>query len=207
MNKRIETVIFDFGGVLIDWNPKYVFRQVFDDEAEMNYFFEHICTPEWNEQQDAGRPLAEATEWLVERHPEYEAPIRAYYGRWEEMLGGPIYGTVEILEEVHARKEHRLYGLTNWSHETFPVALERYEFLQCFEGIVVSGMEKMKKPDPEIYEMLLNRYDIEPETALFIDDLPRNVAAAREMGIHAVQFHTPDQLRQTLREWEILRKA
>jgi 2-haloacid dehalogenase len=204
MKKPIETVIFDFGGVLIDWNPTYVFRQVFDDEAEMNYFFEHICTPEWNEQQDAGRSLAEATERLVERHPEYEAPIRAYYGRWEEMLGGPIHGTVEILEEVHARNEHRLYGLTNWSHETFPVALERYDFLQRFQGIVVSGTEKVKKPDPKIYEILLSRYDIQPETAIFIDDVPGNVAAARERGINAVQFFSPDQLRQTLEEWEIL---
>ena len=204
MKKTIETVIFDFGGVLIDWNPTYVFRQVFDDEAEMNYFFEHICTPEWNEQQDAGRSLAEATERLVERHPEYEAPIRAYYGRWEEMLGGPIHGTVEILEEVHARNEHRLYGLTNWSHETFPVALERYDFLQRFEGIVVSGTEKVKKPDPKIYEILLSRYDIQPETAIFIDDVPGNVAAARERGINAVQFFSPEQLRQTLEEWEIL---
>lgn len=204
MRKPIETVIFDFGGVLIDWNPRYVFRQVFDDEAEMNYFFEHICTPEWNELQDAGRPLIEATEWLVERHPEYEEPIRAYYGRWEEMLGGPIHGTVEILEEVHARNEHRLYGLTNWSHETFPVALERYDFLQRFEGIVVSGTEKVKKPDPKIYEILLERYDIQPETALFIDDVPRNVAAAREKGINAIQFHSPDQLRKTLQDWGII---
>lgn len=204
MKQNIETVIFDFGGVLIDWNPAYVFRQVFDDEKEMDYFFENICTPEWNAMQDAGRPLVEATEWLVERHPEYETHIRTYYDRWQEMLGGPIHGTVDLLETVYTQNKHRLYGLTNWSHETFPVALELYDFLHRFEGIVVSGTEKVKKPDQKIYDILLERYDIKPETAFFIDDSHNNVLAAQALGINAVQFHSPEQLKEALQEWEIL---
>lgn len=202
--KDIETVIFDFGGVLIDWDPAYVYRQIFDTEAEMNHFFEHVCTHDWNAEQDAGRPLAEATELLVAQHPQYEVEIRAYYGRWEEMLGGPIQGTVDVLREVHDRNGHRLYGLTNWSHETFPVALERYDFLQLFEGIVVSGTEKTKKPERKIYEILLERYDIRPETAFFVDDNADNVATARSLGIDAVRFQAPEQLRSDLRARGVL---
>ena len=205
MKNHIETVVFDLGGVLIDWNPEYVFRQVFDDEKEMRYFFDHICTHEWNVKQDAGRPLEEATEWLVARHPEYEPQIRDYYGRWEEMLGGPIQETVEILERLKKQQSHRIYALTNWSHETFPVALERYDFLQRFEGILVSGQEKLAKPDARIYELLLDRYDIQPQKALFIDDSAKNVEGAQAVGMNAIQFHSSQQLREALIEWGILR--
>jgi len=202
--KKIETVVFDLGGVLIDWNPEYLFRKIFEDEAEMRHFLEKIATPDWNEQQDAGRPLAEATEWLVERHPEHEVAIRAYYGRWEEMLGGAIRETVAILEEIHTRDEHRLYALTNWSAETFPIARERYAFLQRFEGILVSGEEKLKKPDTRIYRLLFERYGFEPERALFIDDSLRNVEGAREVGFNAIHFSSPEALKVELREREIL---
>lgn len=203
-DKQIETVVFDLGGVLIDWNPEYLFRKIFEDEAEMRHFLEKIATPDWNEQQDAGRPLAEATEWLVERHPEHEAAIRAYYGRWEEMLGGAIRKTVAILEEIHTRDEHRLYALTNWSAETFPIARERYAFLQRFEGILVSGEEKLKKPDTRIYRLLAERYGIEPERALFIDDSLRNVKGAREVGFQAIHFQSPEELEADLRERGII---
>jgi 2-haloacid dehalogenase len=199
MNSKIETVIFDLGGVLIDWNPQYVFRRVFDgDEEQMNFFLSEICSPEWNLQQDAGRPLAEATEWLVSRHPEYEEEIRAYYGRWEEMLGGAIHETVAILEELHERNSHRLYALTNWSHETFPVARDRFGFLNLFEGIVVSGEEKMKKPDARIYQLLLERYEVKPDRALFIDDNYHNIESARAIGLHTTLFESPGQLKEEL---------
>lgn len=204
-NANTETVIFDLGGVLIDWNPEYLFRKIFDDEAEMRHFLREIATPDWNEQQDAGRPLAEATEWLVERHPEHEAPIRAYYGRWEEMLGGAIAGTVELLNRLHAQNSHRLYALTNWSHETFPIAVERFEFLQRFEGILVSGREKLKKPDPRIYELVIERYAITPQRALFIDDSRRNVEGARAVGLEAIHFESPEKLEKDLRGRGILK--
>ena len=198
MSKNIDTVIFDLGGVLIDWNPEYVFRQVFEEEEEMRYFFEEVCTSEWNLQQDAGRPLKEATEEKVREFPEYEAAIRAYYGRWENMLGGAIQETVRILEQIHARGAHRLYALTNWSHETFPVAQERFGFLQLFEGIVVSGQEKLAKPDHKIYHTLLNRYQARADASVFIDDNAHNVEAAKEVGLQAIHFQGAELLKEEL---------
>ena len=204
MSATIETVIFDLGGVLIDWNPEYVFREVFDSEEEMRYFFQEVCTSEWNVRQDAGRPLWKATEEKVQEFPEYESAIRAYYGRWEDMLGGPITASVELLEQIHARGQHRLYALTNWSQETFPVAQERYDFLQLFEGIDVSGQEKLIKPDPLIYQTLLQRYEVAAETAVFIDDLKRNVDAAREVGMAGIHFQGAERLRAELRGLRVL---
>lgn len=164
----------------------------------MEDFLANICTGDWNEQQDAGRSLAEATQLLVDRHPAYESQIRAFYGRWIEMLGGPIPGTVDILQDIKTKGIHRLYALTNWSAETFPHAIERYDFLQWFEGILVSGVEMMKKPDPRIYQLILERYQIDPATALFIDDSQRNVDAAIREGIASIRFESPEQLREAL---------
>lgn len=202
--KKFDTIIFDLGGVLIDWNPEYVFREVFDTEEEMRYFFAEICTHDWNIQQDAGRSLAEATEERVALFPDYEPHIRAFYGRWKEMLGGPIHETVEILETLHQQKDHRLLALTNWSHETFPTALELYPFLQLFEGILVSGVEKLIKPDPLIYRLILERYNVNPSRALFIDDNAKNVAGAKDVGIEAIQFKSPQELRSYLQEHHVL---
>jgi 2-haloacid dehalogenase len=194
----IKTIIFDLGGVLIDWNPRYVYNQIFDSEERINWFFETICTSDWNEQQDAGRSLKEATEELVEKHPEYESQIRAYYGRWEEMLGGPIQPTVDIFEAIKETGKYKFYALTNWSAETFPVALKRYNFLSWFDGIVMSGEEKTRKPFPEFYSILLHRYDIKPSEAVFIDDNLRNVKAAEAAGIKAIHFTDPASLASEL---------
>lgn len=202
--KRFDTIIFDLGGVLIDWNPAYVFKSVFDTEEEMQYFFNEICTHDWNIQQDAGRPLAEATEILVEQFPDYEPHIRAYYGRWEEMLGGAIHETVEILEELHRREEHQLLALTNWSHETFPTARTLYPFLNLFEGILVSGEEKLIKPDARIYQLIINRYNVNPSRALFIDDNLKNVEGAKKVGLEAIQFQSSAQLKSYLQENNVL---
>ena len=184
----INTVIFDFGGVLIDWNPRYVYRQIFDSEEKIDWFFENICTMDWNEDQDAGRSLHEATSMKIMEFPEYAEEIKAYYGRWEEMLGGPIQDTVEIFNKLRQNEELKIYGLTNWSAETFPVALERYSFLHEFDGIVVSGQEKTRKPFKEIYDILLNRYTIQPQRSVFIDDNARNVEAAQAIGINSIHF-------------------
>ena len=194
----INTIIFDLGGVLIDWNPEYVFKQVIPDDDKRQYFFENICTHEWNIEQDAGRTLHEATETKVAEFPEWEAEIRAYYGRWVEMLGGPVDGTVEILKYLINHPDYRVYALTNWSAETFPTALKMYDFLHWFEGIVVSGDEKTRKPFADIYETLLDRYDVEPQHAVFIDDSMANVKGAEAVGLNGIHFLSPEQLRASL---------
>ena len=197
---KTETIIFDLGGVLIDWNPRHLYRKIFQDEQQMEYFLQHITTSDWNEEQDAGRSLAEATEILVAQHPQYRTEIQAFYGRWTEMLGGPIAGTVALLEAIKQQGNHGLYALTNWSAETWPIAWERYAFLQWFEGILVSGQEKIRKPDPAIYEMILDRFQIKKNTTLFIDDNLRNITAAKEVGIPSVHFQSPEQLATVFRQ-------
>jgi 2-haloacid dehalogenase len=204
MNNGIDAIIFDLGGVLIDWNPYYVYDKMFDDEEKKKFFFEHICTPDWNEKQDAGRSLKEATDELLVKHPEWKEYIEAYYGRWEEMLGGPIHDTVEIFKQLKDTGKYKLYALTNWSAETFPIALERYEFLHWFDGRVVSGEEKMRKPFPEFYQVLLNRFQLTPEETLFIDDNVRNAKAAEDIGLRTIVFKSPAQLKEELFEHGIL---
>lgn len=197
------TIIFDLGGVLIDWNPEYVFREIIPDEERRAYFFQHICTHQWNVEQDAGRSLADATNLLLQEFPEWEFEIRAYYGRWEDMLGGPIPETVELLRELKERGEHRLLALTNWSAETFPVALQRYDFLHWFEGIVVSGAEKTRKPFLDIYEILLTRYQVKPSEAVFIDDGLANVEGAEVAGIKGIHFESAAKLRQVFQQMRL----
>jgi 2-haloacid dehalogenase len=201
---KIDAIIFDLGGVLIDWNPSYVFDKMFDDEERKKHFFENICTSDWNEKQDAGRPLREATEELVAKHPDWKEYIEAYYGRWEEMLGGPIDGTVEILKQLKAANKYKIYALTNWSAELFPIALERYDFLHWFDGRVVSGEEKMRKPFPEFYQLILDRFGLKPQETLFIDDNLRNVQAAKELGLKTIAFQSPRQLKDELIQSGIL---
>lgn len=194
----INTIIFDLGGVLIDWNPEYVFTRVIPDPDKRRYFFENICTHDWNIEQDAGRSLADATNLLLAQWPEWETEIRAYYGRWEEMLGGPIHETVDVLRDLRDEGQYRLLALTNWSAETFPVALERYEFLHWFEGILVSGAEKTRKPFADIYELLLSRYSVDPARAVFIDDSLKNVEGAEAVGIKGIHFKGAAALRESL---------
>ncbi len=197
--KKVDTIIFDLGGVLIDWNPRYLYRKIFKTEDEISWFLENICTPEWNDMQDAGRSFQAATEELELRFPEHREPIRAYYGRWKETMGGAVPGTVDILRSIKDSKKYRLYALTNWSAETFPWALETFEFLHWFEGIVVSGVEKMRKPDEVFYRRLLDRYSINPSTALFIDDNRKNVEGAHGVGLHTIHFQSPEQLSAALK--------
>lgn len=190
-------VIFDFGGVLIDWNPRHLYRKLFDDAEAMEHFLATVCTPAWNEQQDGGRPLAEATAVLTARFPEHTELIEAYYDRWTEMVGGPMEASIEVLAELRHR-EVPLYGLTNWSAETYPYVEGRYDFLDWFEGIVVSGREKLRKPDERIFRLLLERYGLDAPDTAFVDDNLDNIAAARRLGVHGVPFTTPGQLRLDL---------
>ena len=161
----------------------------------MKNFLDTICTNDWNEEQDAGRTLEEATALLVKKHPEHEENIKAYYGRWEEMLNGPIEGTVEIFKQLKESGKYKIYALTNWSAETFPIAQQKYELLNWFDGVVVSGTEKIRKPDPAFFQILLDRYNLKAEEVLFIDDNFRNVKSALKMGIDSIHFISPDELR------------
>lgn len=203
-HKKIETIVFDLGGVLVDWSPDYVYKTLIPNPEKRQWFFDNICTSDWNEEQDAGRLIKTATEELVAKHPEYQVEIEAFYGRWKEMLKGQIDGTVQILKELVEAKTHRIYALTNWSAETFPVALERFEFLQWFEGIVVSGTEKTRKPFADFYQILFDRYKIDPATAIFIDDNAKNIVGSEAVGMRAIHFKSPEQLRTELEELALL---
>lgn len=194
MNQNIKNIIFDLGGVLIDWNPRYVFKDYFVTEDAMEYFLRHVCTHEWNEMQDAGRTFEDATQVLIEKFPEYTYEIKQYYGRWIDMLAGDIPETVEILYKLLAKNQYRILALTNWSDESFPIALDQFEFLHRFEGILVSGTEKLKKPEPEIFNLMAERYDLLPTETIFIDDNLNNIATAQKLGFDAIHFSNTQKL-------------
>ena len=189
--------IFDFGGVLIDWDPRHLYRKLFGDEAAMEHFLATVCTPDWNLRQDAGRSFAEATLELGRAHPDNLPLIEAWHRRFDETMRCAIDGTVVILGELRDRGTP-LYGLTNWSAETFPVGRRRFDFFAWFDGIVVSGEEKLIKPDARIFRLLLDRYGLAAESAVFVDDNPKNVAAASALGIHGIHFTEPAALRREL---------
>lgn len=201
---EINNIIFDLGGVLIDWNPDYMYKKIIPNEKERRWFLENICTSDWNEEQDGGRHIQEANDLLIKQHPSQKDLILAYYSRWEEMLNGPILGTVEILKELKQHKKHGLFALTNWSAETFPRALELFDFLHWFDGRVVSGEEKTRKPFREIYDIILKKFNLIPQQTLFIDDNIRNINAAKELDIISIHFQSPEQLRKELSEKKIL---
>jgi len=204
MNKDIDTIIFDLGGVLIDWNPRYLYRKIFNTEEEVTWFLENICTNEWNDRQDAGRTFQEATDELVAKFPDHEIPIRAWYDRWQETIPGPVHETVEILKHFKDNPTHRLYALTNWSAETFPWALNTFDFLHWFEGIVVSGIEKTRKPFPDFYQILFGRYYIDPSRALFIDDNIKNIEGGKAVGLNTIHFESPAQLKAALQKAKLI---
>ncbi len=196
----ITAVAFDLGGVLIDWNPRHLYRKLFgEDEAAMERFLTEVCTLEWNGDFDAGRPFAEGVLELAVAHPDQAELIHAYHLRWEEMLGGALEETVEIVREVK-RAGLRTFALSNWSAETFPVTRPRYPFLEELDGILISGEVGTRKPGPEIFRHFLERFGLTPEATVFIDDWDLNVARARELGMVAVQFVDAARLRADLRE-------
>jgi 2-haloacid dehalogenase len=201
---NINTIIFDFGGVLIDWNQRHLYRKIFTSETEMEWFLANVCTGDWNEEQDAGRPFAEAVRIQSALFPQYAAQIEAFWKRWPEMMSGPIQGTVDIFNTLRKDNRFKIYGLTNWSAETFPIAQERFEFLHRFDGIAVSGEEKTRKPFPEFYQILFNRYSINPTEAIFIDDSLRNIEAGKKLGLNTIHFQSSEQLKDDLTSLELL---
>lgn len=191
----VRSLVFDLGGVVIDWNPRHLYRKLFPgDEAAMEAFLADVCTSEWNAQQDAGRPFAAGIAAAQARHPDHAELIAAYWERWEEMVPGAIDGAPELLRELRLP----LYALSNWSAETWPRARGRFDFWDCFAGIVISGEVRLAKPDPAIFEHLLERFSLERETALFIDDSPGNLESARSVGMQALHFASVPQLRADL---------
>lgn len=202
---KIKHVIFDLGGVLIDWNPEYLYEKVFKgDKEKMKWFLNNVCTQDWNMEQDAGRTFEEGTRILLKTYAEYESEIKLFFGRWEEMLRGEIKDSVLILNKLNELNEVTLYALTNWSSETFPIAQRRFDMLNSFEGIVVSGEEHTRKPYSKIYEITLNRFGLEPEHCLFIDDSLENVEGARKMGINSLHYQNPTQLKEALKQLKVL---
>lgn len=248
-------LIFDFGGVLIDWDPHHLYDPYFGDRARADWFLQNICTMEWNTQMDGGKPFAEGIAELSARFPEWSKEIAMFHSQWTKMVGGPIPGMLELVRELKAAG-HRLYGLSNWSAETFPLICGDYPVLKLLDGMVVSGFESaarvvgctegfaaegtagsgargdaggaadghaegfaarsgagarmsgrapLIKPDPEIYQLLLSRYSLQPADCIFIDDNPANVAAARTIGIHAIPFTNCPNLRKQLAELQLLK--
>lgn len=195
---RRSVAIFDLGGVLLEWNPRHLYRKLFGgDDAAMEAFLATVCTKEWNERQDLGRTFADATRELLPQHADKRELIEAFGARFGEMISGPIDGAVDVLAELRDRGTP-IFALTNWSAETFPPQRQRFEFLSWFDDIVVSGFERVMKPDPRIFTILLERNAIAPEWAVFIDDVAANAAAASQLGLHGIHFRSPAQLRQEL---------
>jgi len=202
MSASIKAIVFDLGNVLIPWNPRRLYRKIFKSEEEMEWFLANICTTPWNNMQDAGRDPADAIAELLPRHPDRADLIKAYYGRWDEMLGDPPEANVALLKEIK-EKGCRLFALTNWPTGKFPAARAKLPELGLFDGVVVSSEVKMMKPSPGIFKFLLSRYGLDPAVTLFIDDTPAHIAAARALGINAIRYESPEQLRRELKAYNL----
>jgi 2-haloacid dehalogenase len=199
-----SVAVFDLGGVLIDWNPRYLYRKLFNgNEAAMEHFLATVCSSSWNSQQDAGRPFSEACASLKLQHPHHADLIDAWIQRQAEMVTGPIDGTVDILAELRARQVP-LYALSNWSAETFPLSLKRFDFLHWFQGILLSGEVRLLKPDPRIFELFFETHNVDPAHTVYIDDLKPNVDAATALGMHGILFTDPPALRKELQKLGLL---
>lgn len=198
------TIVFDLGAVLIDWDRRHLYRKLFNGRTtELDYFLDHVCTLQWNGTMDAGRPFSEAIAAKINEFPAYEPYITAYHTRWVEMVVGPIDGTVEILAEIR-QAGYPTAALSNWSAETFPIVQPRFEFLNWFNEIVLSGEHNVIKPDPAIYHILLERIDRQPQDCVFIDDSPSNIQAARQLGFQTIHFQSPAHLRLDLEKLGVL---
>jgi 2-haloacid dehalogenase len=203
MSSKIDTIIFDLGGVLVDWNPKYLYDKIFDTPEEVEWFLNNVCTSDWNIEQDAGRTIEEANALKIAEFPDYEKYIRMFYERWDEMFSGPIKESVDIQQKLIANKKYRVYALTNWSAEKWELGKQLFPFFNDFEGVVVSGQENTRKPFDDIYQLILKRYSIIPEKAVFIDDNFENTVGSSKNGIKSIHFTSPKQLNTDLEQLHI----
>lgn len=203
---NVKTLVFDLGKVLIDWDPRYLYRKLIPDESEMDFFLAEICSPEWNAQMDRGKSFQEAVDELAVVYPKYSKQIQAYYSRWEEMILGPIQGTVKILERLR-EAGYPLAALSNWSAETYPKVANRFALLKLFDPLVISGEVGLIKPDPEIYNYLLKKINREAKDCIFIDDSESNIRTAEEMGFISIHFSSPEELGRNLEELGVLKNV
>ncbi|MEJ5053587.1 HAD family hydrolase [Sphingobacterium sp. MYb382] len=192
----IKAIIFDFGGVLVDWNPRYLYADVFSDTEKMEWFLHEVCSTAWNLEQDRGRSFADGIALLEKQYPAFQKEIRLFWEGWPKMLKEKIAETVTLLPQL--KQNYAVYGLTNWSAETFPILMDRFDFVQLFDDIVVSGDEGLVKPDKSIYELLLKRYNLLAQECIFIDDNSDNVKAAEQLGFSAILYKNSDYLMQDL---------
>lgn len=204
MNCKIDTIIFDLGGVLVDWKPEYLYRKVFNGhEKKVEWFLNKVCTSAWNAEQDGGRTIEEAEKIKIAEFPEHADLIRLYYEQWHQMFSGPIEENVDLFKALKATGNYKIYALTNWSAEKWDMALELFPFFHFFDGVVVSGQEKMRKPHQEIYNLIIGKFSIKPENAIFIDDNEENVIAAKALKIHGIHYKSPQQLLNELRSYKL----
>jgi 2-haloacid dehalogenase len=204
MISQIKAIIFDFGNVLLEWNPRYVYQRYFPNDPEgMERFFKEVNFADWNLQQDKGRPFVEGVAILSEKFPHYAQLIQAYHENWIDSIGAAYSGTIEILKQFK-QAGYPLYGLSNWSAETFPYAREKYDFFDLFDDFVISGEVGQVKPDPEIFQIMLEKIGKPAEECLFIDDSLTNINQAQKMGFGTIHFQSPEQLAAALRELKIL---
>lgn len=205
MTQKINTIIFDLGGVLVDWNPAHLYKEVFNgDLKKTKWFLDNICTNAWNAEQDGGRTIADGNALKIKEFPEYEDYIKLYYKEWPKMFNGPINENVEIFKKLKKSGNYKIYALTNWSAEKWDKALELFPFFNDFDGVVVSGQEKTRKPFFEIYTLLLERFNIDPEHAIFIDDNLDNINAANKLNIHGIHFNNNTNLKDELNHYNII---
>lgn len=193
----IRHIIFDFGAVLVDWDPRRLYIPYFGDAGKAEWFLTEICPYQWNTQADAGRTVREITDERVALFPQWEKEIRMYYDRWIEMMGDTLPGMEALVREYKSRG-YGVWGLTNWSRETFPLVRHRYPVFELLDGIVVSGEERVKKPDAALYRILLERYGLRAEECIFIDDNPDNAAGGGQVGIRGLVFRNAVQLHEDL---------
>lgn len=191
----IKNVIFDFGCVLVNWDQHNLYDSYFGSREKTDWFIQHICTLPWNNQTDVGKTFAEAVTEKVAEFPEWEKEIRMYWERWEDMIGGAIEGMEEWIGELKAAG-YGTFGLTNWSTETFPLVKDKYAVFGMLDGIVMSGEELIGKPDPRIYQILLDRYGLKAAECVFIDDRIGNIEAGEQLGIRGILFENCQQAKQ-----------
>ena len=203
MNSKIDTIIFDLGGVLVDWDPMNLYKNVFESEEKARWFLNTVCTPEWNIEQDGGRTILDAVKLKVSEYPEYKKEIVLFYQRWDEMFTGVIQVNIDLQQQLIKNPEYKVYALTNWSAEKWDIALELFPFFKDFDGVIVSGIEKTRKPFDAIYQLILDRFQINPVKALFIDDNLENVNAAKRNKLNAIQFTENELLANQIFEFNI----
>ena len=194
----IKNIIFDFGAVLVDWNPHHLYDSYFGDAAKAEWFLTEICPYEWNAQCDAGRPIKDITAERVALFPEWEKEIRMYFDHWVDMMGDPIPGMEELVRD-YKQRGYGVWGLTNWSAETLPLVRDDYPVFKLLDGYVVSGQEKVVKPDARLYRILLERFGLKAEECVFVDDNPANTAGAEAVGIKGIVFKGAEDLREELK--------